>query len=51
MRLLALGSFSTDWEEGFAALARFKQREDHCRVPKEHKEGDYNLGGWVVTQR
>ena len=39
------------WEEGFAALVRFKQREDHCRVPNKHKEDDYNLGTWVGHQR
>ena len=39
------------WEEGFAALVRFKQRERHCNVPQRHKEGGYNLGAWVGTQR
>ena len=41
------------WEEGFAALVRFKQREGHCKVSKGHnqKVGDYNLGTWVGTQR
>ena len=42
---------ATAWEEGFAALLSFKQREDHCRVPISHKEGDFNLGTWVGTQR
>ena len=39
------------WEEGFAALVLFKQREGHCDVSTKHKEGDYNLGGWVSNQR
>ena len=39
------------WEEGFAALALFKQREDHCRVSDKHNEGDYRLGTWVSYQR
>jgi hypothetical protein len=40
-----------DWEDGFAALVKFKQREGHCHVPQRHIEGDYNLGAWVNHQR
>jgi hypothetical protein len=43
--------FTTAWEDGFAALVRFKQRERHCNVPDKHKEGDHNLGVWVSHQR
>jgi uncharacterized protein (UPF0303 family) len=39
------------WENGFAALEQFKAREKHCRVPRKHREGVYNLGTWVVNQR
>jgi rubredoxin len=39
------------WEEGFAALANFRAREDHCRVPKHHDEGTFKLGFWVRNQR
>jgi uncharacterized protein (UPF0303 family) len=39
------------WENGFAALEQFKAREKHCRVPRKHREGAYNLGTWVVNQR
>jgi hypothetical protein len=43
-----------EWEEGFAALNAFKEREKHCRVPWQHKEesfGSFNLGQWVKRQR
>ena len=39
------------WEQGFTALKRFKAREKHCRVPRGHQEGAFNLGTWVVNQR
>jgi len=39
------------WEQGFAALLRFKRREGHCRVPIFHREGNYKLGWWISTQR
>jgi len=40
-----------DWETNFAALERFKQREGHIRVSKEHQEDGLKLGSWVVSQR
>ena len=40
-----------DWEEGFAHLQRFVEREGHARVPSAHREDGYRLGGWVVAQR
>lgn len=39
------------WDEGFAALISFKQREGHCRVPRFHIEAGYRLGQWVAVQR
>ena len=47
------GPHTQQWEEGFAALARFKEREGHCLVKINHKEDGYdgNLGGWVNNQR
>ena len=44
-------ALSANWEEGFAALEVFKEREGHCRVPHSHKEGDHSLGSWVSNQR
>lgn len=39
------------WDAGFKRLEEFKKREGHCRVPTEHREGDYNLGAWASDQR
>jgi Helicase associated domain len=39
------------WEKGFAALKQFNTREGHCRVPRGHQEGSFELGTWVVNQR
>jgi len=39
------------WEQGFAALLKFKRREAHCCVPIFHNEGKIRLGWWVSTQR
>ena len=43
--------FTAAWEEGFAALKLFQEREGHCRVPTAHKEGAHRLGQWVGVQR
>jgi hypothetical protein len=39
------------WQQGFAALSAFKNREGHCSVPNSHIENGYPLGRWVGTQR
>ncbi len=38
-------------EEAFAALKKFHEREGHCRVPYDAKEGSFRLGLWAMTQR
>jgi hypothetical protein len=54
-RLDALGfvwnPLASDWEEGFAALEKFRAREHHCRVDRNHLEGIYRLGAWIKEQR
>jgi superfamily II DNA or RNA helicase len=54
-RLDALGfiwnSLVAAWEEGFAALQQFQEREGHCKVPQQHIEGTFKLGHWVSHQR
>jgi superfamily II DNA or RNA helicase len=39
------------WEEGFAHLVQFKNRESHCKVKQNHFEGKFYLGAWVVNLR
>ena len=39
------------WEESFRALKAFKDREGHCLVVRNHREGKHKLGIWVGTQR
>lgn len=54
-RLEQLG-FSWDvnqeaWEEGYGSLKVYRSREGHCRVPRNHFEGEFPLGLWVNNQR
>ena len=46
-----LDAYQSRWEKGFAALAKFKARKGHCRVPWRHIEGKFKLGQWVALQR
>jgi hypothetical protein len=39
------------WDEMFAALVAFTDREGTSRVPHNHKEQGLNLGSWVGNQR
>jgi hypothetical protein len=43
--------FSEQWQNGFAHLVRFADREKHARVRTDHVERDYRLGTWVARQR
>ena len=43
--------FSSRWDEAFELLARYAKREGHSRVPAEHVEEGFRLGGWVATVR
>src|ERR1019366_1771409 len=46
-----LDAYESRWEKGFAALAKFKARKGHCRVPCRYIEGKFRLGRWVLLQR
>ena len=54
-KLDALG-FSWDpladtWEQNFALLEQFREREGHSNVPKTHEEDGVQLGSWLGRQR
>ncbi|OEU06615.1 HA-domain-containing protein, partial [Fragilariopsis cylindrus CCMP1102] len=40
-----------EWDEKLILLIEYKDREGHCNVPYNHKEGGKNLGIWLGTQR
>ena len=39
------------WEQGFAALRKFRARDGHCLPPRRYVEGKFKLGQWVSVQR
>ena len=44
--------FTAAWEEGFAHLRKFVEREGHPGVPASHRDHDgFALGRWVSKQR
>ena len=51
-RLDALGMVWDLWDDSFALLSRYCDREGHCDVPYRHVEADGRaLGLWVGSQR
>jgi superfamily II DNA or RNA helicase len=48
---LVWDALESAWEEGFAALTKFKEHEGHCLVHNRHIEGGVKLGQWVTVQR
>jgi superfamily II DNA or RNA helicase len=51
LRTVLVEASTSSWEFWFGLLEVFKDREGHCKVPTRHKDGAYNLGNWVATQR
>ena len=43
--------FTDQWEEGFAALREFRNREGHCRVVRNKLNDEFGLSAWVAKQR
>lgn len=54
-RLNSLGftwdPFTKKWENGYRALLKFKKREGHLDIKRDHNEGGINLGIWIRSQR
>jgi len=54
-RLTSLGVvwdvLAQQWEDMFALLAKYKEREGDCNVPANHQEDGENLGLWLSRQR
>jgi hypothetical protein len=44
--------YEADWEDAYARLRSFAEREGHSRVPTAYRDDDgYELGSWVHNQR
>jgi len=43
--------FNDRWEQAYAALVKFTEREGNARVPNSHIEDGLRLGKWVTHQR
>lgn len=43
--------FSDAWDSALMLLKAFSKREGHARVPLDHVEQGFRLGGWVGNQR
>ena len=39
------------WEENFALLVEYRDREGDCDVPAKHEERGAKLGSWLSNQR
>jgi hypothetical protein len=39
------------WDEGYACLVEFQEREGHLHVPVEHVESGFPLGSWMRSYR
>ena len=54
-RLEALGVVwdvaAAQWEQNYALLRAFVEREGHANVPDRHEEGGEKLGRWLSRQR
>ena len=44
--------YAADWEDGYARLLVFVEREGHARVPSDYRDDDgFRVGKWVQRQR
>ena len=46
------GVYEAQWENAFAELLKFVEKEGHARIPGKYKTEDgLALGSWVYTQK
>jgi len=43
--------FDQLWEDKYALLVQYEEREGNCNVPYEHKEDGQRLGYWLTMQK
>ena len=43
--------YQSSWDEGYKSLLVYYNRCGNCLVKRNHKEGNFNLGGWVSKLR
>ena len=46
-----ISNFETKFHKNFSILLKFVAREGHAKVPANHIEDGFRLGGWVTNQR
>jgi hypothetical protein len=51
MKRKSIKTHKDRWEQGFAALSKFRRQKGHCCPPQRHIQGKFKLGSWAIVQR